>query len=89
MDSALIGHLYIASRTQLTLYGDFLCGGQLRAEESDHRVLITYIASRVRPGAMLCAKVKLSAPLDAPLRGRTVVDSVTEKVLPVGVQPNA
>ena len=89
VDSALIGHLYLASRDQLSLFGDFQCGGRLRAEESGNRVLITYIASRVRPGGMACAKITLSVRLDAPLNGRTVVDSVTGDVLHVGVLPNS
>ena len=89
MTSALIGHLYLASRTQLAIFGDFQCGGQLRATESKHRVLITYFASRVRPGGMLCAKVKLSVKLAKPLDSRRVIDAVTGKHLPVGVLPNS
>jgi len=89
VDSALIGHLYIASRDQLTIYGDFQCGGRLRATESGNRVVLTYIASRVPPGAMACAKVPLSVRLHAGLNGRTVVDGVTGQVLHVGVLPNA
>lgn len=89
VNSAIIGHLYLASRSQLTLFGDFQCGGHLRATESAHRVVITYVASRVRPGGMACAKVRLSVALDAPLKGRTVIDSVTGHRLPVGVKPTA
>ena len=87
--SALIGHLYLASRTQLAIFGDFRCGGQLRAAESTHRVVITYLASRVSPGAMMCAKVNLSVKLAKPLDGRHVFDAVTGKRLQVGVLPNS
>ena len=87
--SALIGSLYIASPTQLDLFGKFQCGGRLRAKESGNRVLVTYIASRVPPGAMMCASVTLSVGLHRPLLDRSVVDSLTGHVLHVGVLPNA
>ncbi|HZC71782.1 MAG TPA: hypothetical protein VE442_13905 [Jatrophihabitans sp.] len=89
IDSALIGHMYIASRNQLTIFGAFQCGGRLQASESGKRVVVTYVASRVPPGGMACAKVKLSVGLDKALAGRTVVDGVTGKVLHVGVRANA
>jgi hypothetical protein len=89
VDSALLGELYLASRSQLSISGLFLCGGRLHAKESPDRVTITYIASRVRGGAMTCAKVPLSVRLAAPLAGRTVVDGVSGQVLTVGVLPNA
>jgi hypothetical protein len=89
VDSALIGQLYLASRTQLAIYGDFQCGGQLRATESTQLVTITYVASRVRTGAMTCAKVNLSVRLAEPLDGRRVIDGVTGERLPVGVLANS
>jgi hypothetical protein len=89
VDSALIGHLYLASRTQLAIYGNFQCGGRLQATESKHQVTITYVASRVRPGAMMCAKVNLSVKLAKPLDGRRVIDGVTGRRLPVGVLANS
>lgn len=73
----------------MELFGKFQCGGRLRAKESGDRVLITYLASRVPPGAMMCASVPLSVGLHRPLLGRAVVDSVTGHVLHVGVLPNA
>ena len=85
----MIGSVYLASPTQLDLFGRFQCGGRLRARESGNRVLITYIASRVPPGAMMCARVTLSVGLHRPLLNRTVVDSVTGHVLRVGMLPNA
>ena len=89
VDSALIGHLYLASRTQLAIYGNFQCGGHLHATESKHQVTITYFASRVRPGAMMCARVNLSVKLVKPLDGRRVIDGVTGKHLAVGVLANS
>jgi hypothetical protein len=89
VDSALIGHLYLASRTQLAIYGNFQCGGHLQATESKHQVTITYFASRVRPGVMMCAKVNLSVKLAMPLNGRRVIDRVTGQRLPVGVLANS
>lgn len=87
--SALVGHLYLGSRNQLRLFGDFRCGGQLRAKESARRVVLTYVASRVRTGGMACAKVRLSVALHTPVNGRPVIDGVTGQVLRVGVKPNA
>jgi hypothetical protein len=66
------------------LQGRFLCGGRLRVQETSSRVTVTYVASKVRPGGLMCAQVPLTARLQAPLGSRPVVDGVTGK--PVAVK---
>jgi hypothetical protein len=66
------------------LQGRFLCGGRLRVQETSSRVTVTYVASKVRPGGLMCAQVPLAARLQAPLGSRPVVDGVTGK--PVAVK---
>ncbi|HKC28441.1 MAG TPA: hypothetical protein VKB75_10560 [Jatrophihabitans sp.] len=65
------------------LQGRFLCGGRLRATETATRVTVTYMASKVRPGGLMCAQVPLTARLNTPLGNRAVVDGVTGKPLAV------
>lgn len=59
------------------------CGGRLTASRTSTRVTVTYTASRVGPGAMACARVQLSAVLDAPLGSLPVYDSVSGERLGV------
>jgi hypothetical protein len=74
--AALVGDLS-AGKDGRTIRGRFQCGGQLEASETPQRITVTYVASQVRAGAMLCALVPLSVHLAAPVGSRTVVDAVT------------
>ena len=86
---ALYGGALAVSKDGRTIAGRFQCGGRLKAAETASRVTLTYIASRVGPGAMACALVPLSVRLDAPVGSRTVVDGVTGQHLHVVHWPHA
>lgn len=60
-----------------------MCGGSLRLSETPNAVLVTYVASAVGPGAMSCARVRLTARLAAPLARRPVVDATSGDRVPV------
>jgi hypothetical protein len=69
------------------LHAIFLCGGRLVARQSPQQVTISYIASRVRQGAMTCARVDLAVHLSQPLGARPVVDAFTGKPIVVERAP--
>jgi hypothetical protein len=64
-----------------TIHGSFLCGGKLETSETARQITLTYVASRVGPGAMACAMVPLSVRLDTPIGTRTAVDGVSGQPL--------
>lgn len=82
MDRALIGALGI-DHTGRQLNGTFQCGGRLVVAETAETVTVTYVASAVGPGAMMCALVPLRATLRTPAGSRTFRDGVTGATLHV------
>ncbi len=66
-----------------SLHGVVLCGGTLRASETDARVTITLHVPALRGGAVTCARVQVEVSLEHPLGTRTVVDGVSGRTLRV------
>jgi hypothetical protein len=65
------------------LHGPILCGGTLRATETDTSVTITLHVGALGPGAMSCARVDVGVRLRAPLGTRNVVDGVSGRAVRV------
>ena len=82
MDRALIGVLGV-DHTGRQLRGTFQCGGRLVVAETVDTVTVTYVASAVGPGAMMCALVPLRATLRTAAGHRTFRDGVTGAILHV------
>ena len=80
VNRALIGVLGI-DHTGRHLRGTFQCGGRLVVAETGETVTVTYIASAVGPGAMMCARVLLRATLPTAAGHRTFRDGVTGATL--------
>jgi hypothetical protein len=66
-----------------SLQGIVLCGGTLRADETDARVTITLHVPALRGGAATCARVLVKVFLATPLGTRTVVDGVSGRTVRV------
>ena len=82
MQRALIGVLGI-DHTGRQLRGTFQCGGRLVVVETAETVTVTYVASAVGPGAMMCARVPLRATLPTAAGQRTFRDGVSGATLRV------
>ena len=65
------------------LGGIVICGGTLRATETDDQVTVRLHVGAMGPGTMLCARVPVSVTLQRPLGTRTVVDAVSGRTLRV------
>ncbi|MFZ2014029.1 MAG: hypothetical protein WAV00_09435 [Nocardioides sp.] len=65
------------------LQGIVLCGGTLRANETDARVTITLHVPALRGGAATCARVLVRVSLATPLGTRAVVDGVSGRTVRV------
>ena len=77
---ALVGVLAI-DHSGRQLRGTFQCGGRLAVTETPKTVTVTYVASAVGPGAMMCARVLLRATLPTAAGHRTFSDGVTGATL--------
>lgn len=82
LSTALVGHLHL-SRDGRTISGRFRCGGRMIERQTATRVTITYLASRVGPGALACALVPVSVRAASPIGAREIVDGVTQRPLHV------
>ena len=82
VNQALIGALGV-DHTGRHLSGTFQCGGRLEVAETGGTVTVTYLASAVRPGAMMCARVPLQAALPTAAGHRTFRDGVTGATLQI------